>query len=230
MQRKKRLSEDHKRKIGDSFRGRKLSPERREKIRLGNLGKKRSAETRARISAAKKGHPPWNKGLKGVQTPWNKGRPWPVETRRRMSFSKVLGSLNTKLKPKYQPKQPGDEEPLKIVNLAMTAKISLKHRLDVETFLERSVFAWNYERYKSTIKLIGCMYSRGNVFNDRRKLKVHLWTTGSVFLQGVRSIKQGKQVFNELLRELQTMGLTFHKEQTRIECEQLIPPAARAIH
>lgn len=46
-----------------------------------------SKETREKISKANKGRTPWNKGLKGAQVAWNKGKKWSPETRKKLSES-----------------------------------------------------------------------------------------------------------------------------------------------
>jgi group I intron endonuclease len=45
----------------------------------GGLNYTRTEETRAKMSAAMKGHIPWNKGTKGLTVGWNKGKKMPVE-------------------------------------------------------------------------------------------------------------------------------------------------------
>jgi len=46
------------------------------KYRPSSLGQKRSIESRRRMSLAQKGHIPWNKGLKGAQVSYRKGKTW----------------------------------------------------------------------------------------------------------------------------------------------------------
>lgn len=93
--------------------GKTLTDEHKEKIKKNNCrywkGKHFSAETLANMSAAQKGHIPWNKGvpitkearvklsnsLKG-HIPWNKGKktgPQPLEVRERQS--KRMKGVNT---------------------------------------------------------------------------------------------------------------------------------------
>jgi group I intron endonuclease len=54
----KRLSEEHKRKIGDAHRGRKLPPEQVAKLAAAKLGKKASEETREKMRLAHIGRIP----------------------------------------------------------------------------------------------------------------------------------------------------------------------------
>jgi len=62
----KKLSEDHKRKISESLRGRKLSPpseEHRRKLSEAHKGKVLSEEHKKKLSESHKGQVPWNKGI-----------------------------------------------------------------------------------------------------------------------------------------------------------------------
>lgn len=54
--------------------GHKVPKEWREKISRTEKGKRVSKESRKKMSKAKKGKLPWNKGLKGKQKSWLKGR------------------------------------------------------------------------------------------------------------------------------------------------------------
>lgn len=60
--------------------GHPISEETKKKLSDSNKGKKRSNLTKENISKSKKGSIPWNKGSTGVQTAWNKGKkgsiPW----------------------------------------------------------------------------------------------------------------------------------------------------------
>lgn len=86
-QRGKKLSDEHKRKIGVSHKNHPCykNPERSKKISLAVKGKRRTLEQRRRISESHKGLTPWNKGKKNVQVAWNKGKPWSLETKLKMS-------------------------------------------------------------------------------------------------------------------------------------------------
>lgn len=77
-------SEEHKRKISKALKGRPrhISMEARRKISKTLMGRKAwpngrapySEETLRRMSLAAIGRIPWNKGQKGLQTAWNKGK------------------------------------------------------------------------------------------------------------------------------------------------------------
>ena len=82
---KKKLSESHKgnrpseetrRKMSEMRKGKKHSEEWARKISEANKGRKLSEEHRRKLSEAKKGKTPWNKGKKGSQQAWNKGKHW----------------------------------------------------------------------------------------------------------------------------------------------------------
>lgn len=60
----RKLSAEHKAKVGAGLRGRKQSKEWVEKRRAAHVGSSRSPEARAKMSAAKKGKPPANAGQK----------------------------------------------------------------------------------------------------------------------------------------------------------------------
>ena len=87
------------------MRGRKMSPESRKKISESNMGKVMSEETKKKmsnarigiifsdehkfhISSSQMGRIPWNKGMVGVQTAWNKGLTYNAETRQKISEAK----------------------------------------------------------------------------------------------------------------------------------------------
>ena len=115
MIKRKKLSEEHKRKIGDSVRKWNMeigmSPEIRKRIAEKQKGKAVSQETRKKISKANKGKTPWNKGLtkedlrvklytekraetqrkmyrEGRLKPWNLGKPHSKETKRKISLKR----------------------------------------------------------------------------------------------------------------------------------------------
>lgn len=82
---KRKLSESHKgnhlsketrRKMSEARKGKKHSEEWAKKISEAQKGKKLSEEHRRKLSEAKKGKTPWNKGKKGSQQAWNKGKHW----------------------------------------------------------------------------------------------------------------------------------------------------------
>lgn len=54
----------------------------------GTLGYSHTDETKLKMKALKKDYIPWNKGLKGVQTAWNKGATWKTSTKLKMSASR----------------------------------------------------------------------------------------------------------------------------------------------
>jgi len=51
-----------------ALKGSKQTPEHSEKIRQANLGRKMSSSGKKKVSLARKGKPPWNKGLKGYNS------------------------------------------------------------------------------------------------------------------------------------------------------------------
>lgn len=69
-------SEETRRKRSESLKGKPKSEEWRRKVSEAQKGKKLSEEHRRKLSEAKKGKTPWNKGKKGVQQAWNKGKHW----------------------------------------------------------------------------------------------------------------------------------------------------------
>lgn len=82
---KRKLSESHKgnhpseetrQKMSEKRKGKKHSEEWSKKISEANKGRKFSEEHRRKLSEAKKGRTPWNKGKKGAQQAWNKGKHW----------------------------------------------------------------------------------------------------------------------------------------------------------
>lgn len=71
-----RLSEATKQRMSEVRKGKKHSEEWAKNISEANKGKKLSEEHRRKLSEAKKGKTPWNKGKKGSQQAWNKGKHW----------------------------------------------------------------------------------------------------------------------------------------------------------
>lgn len=78
------MSDETKRKISESSKGRKHTEEAKRKVSEANKGHEVSIETRKKISESHKGKTTWNKGTKGIckpnagsfkkgNTPWNKG-------------------------------------------------------------------------------------------------------------------------------------------------------------
>lgn len=64
----KKHTEETRQKQADAKKGIKQTEATIEKRRIKTKGKKRTEETRQKISLANKGNPPWNKGLRGVQS------------------------------------------------------------------------------------------------------------------------------------------------------------------
>tara|TARA_B100000242_G_scaffold289_1_gene237 strand:+ start:14 stop:1048 length:1035 start_codon:yes stop_codon:yes gene_type:complete len=110
IRRGRKLSQLHIENIKKGNLGLKRSFKTRQKVRLANLGKKHSKETRLKMSLQRKGikkseahkskliknlkkfywkknHNPWNKGKKGLQVAWNKGKKFSMESRMKMSLS-----------------------------------------------------------------------------------------------------------------------------------------------
>lgn len=86
---KRKLSEAHKgnhpseetsQKMSEARKGKHKSEEWRRKVSEAQKGRKLSEEHRRKLSEAHKGKTPWNKGKKGAQQAWNKGKHWkPVD-------------------------------------------------------------------------------------------------------------------------------------------------------
>ena len=144
--RKKRiLTEEHKRKIGDSVRGNKHTKETKLKISNSTKGKIFSYEVKRKISESKKGTIPWNKGKiniysdetlkkmsesKSGENNYNYGKEHTKETKEKIRQSK-LGENN----PNYR-KQYTDEEKkilsdsLKGRKFTKETRIKLKRKID----------------------------------------------------------------------------------------------------
>lgn len=91
---RKRMSESHKgfkhsKETVEKFKLRKHSDETKSKIVSSRRTHEswHSEETKRNISNAKIGSIPWNKGLVGVQTAWNKGIPRSEETKQKIRES-----------------------------------------------------------------------------------------------------------------------------------------------
>ena len=57
-------------------------------------GKKHSPESIEKIKKSLKGKEPWNKGKKGVQKAWNKGKPSPWTTKRNLETNHLMTGEN----------------------------------------------------------------------------------------------------------------------------------------
>jgi len=78
--------------------------------------KKLSIENRKKMSEVRMGKIPWNKGKKGLQVAWNRGRSFPEETRNKMSESgkkRKPMSIETKLKMGIAKRGTKDSEEIK---------------------------------------------------------------------------------------------------------------------
>lgn len=83
-------SEETRRKISEANKGKhthqlgkKHSDEAKQKMSIAQRGKVISEDTRKKMSEAKENYVPWNKGLKGVQVAWNKGKSPSNETKQK---------------------------------------------------------------------------------------------------------------------------------------------------
>ena len=81
----RKASPETRAKMSASNKGRKHTVEARAKISATHMGMKPSPETRAKMSAVRMGKIPWNKGKKGLQTAWNKGKGTSLEHRAKLS-------------------------------------------------------------------------------------------------------------------------------------------------
>ena len=71
-----RPSEETRQKMSETRKGKKHSEEWAKKISEAQKGRKLSEEHRRKLSESHKGKTPWNKGKKGSQQAWNKGKRW----------------------------------------------------------------------------------------------------------------------------------------------------------
>lgn len=101
-------SEEYKRKISEANKGHKHTKEWKIKISQrmkgnkhalgsrGSLGYKFTPEQIKKLSIAHKGQKSWNKGKKGLQVAWNKGKSFSEESKKKMSDSHKLYWLSKK--------------------------------------------------------------------------------------------------------------------------------------
>lgn len=64
-----------------------LTKAHKEAISKSHIGIKPSEKTREKMSKKKQGKATWNKGLKGAQVAWNKGKEWSLEVKKKLSES-----------------------------------------------------------------------------------------------------------------------------------------------
>lgn len=102
-----KLSDETKKKMSLSHKGKKLSEEHKRNIGLSEkgeknhfFGKKHTEETKKKMSEDRKGRVSWNKGTIGIMKSWNKGIPCPEDTKEmiRKTSSGKHYSPNTEFK------------------------------------------------------------------------------------------------------------------------------------
>lgn len=199
----------------------KHSKETIEKIRVANIGKKMSPEARRKMSEWQKGKEPWNKGLKGSQVAWNKGKtlsPDHIE-KTRIANTGRKDSDETRLKKSLAAK--GKKRPVEI-----SIKIGLA---------QRGKFVSQETREKLRLSHLGCTSKmKGKNHTEESKVKMSIshkgqpaWNKGltGIYSDEVRAkmalAALGKPVPEERRNKIsQTMrGRTFsesHKENLRI--------------
>ena len=83
------MSEDAKKKISQSMKGRIASDETKIKMSEARKGMIFSIEHRNNIGKSSKSRIPWSKGRTGLKPSWNKGIPWSEESKRKMREAKL---------------------------------------------------------------------------------------------------------------------------------------------
>ncbi|HUW43362.1 MAG TPA: hypothetical protein VMV95_00145 [Bacillota bacterium] len=89
---------------------------------------------------------------------------------------------------------------LNISNIVANGKFSFKRKLnyeEMEKLISKSHFGWGIVNQETTPQL--CTYI---VREDKSKIYIGLWHTGSFIMTGIRSEKEVKIYFYEILKEL----------------------------
>lgn len=155
-QKGKKLSEDHRQKIGAKHKGKYVSPETREKLRQASLGVTPSEETRRKISEAQKGIP---------------GKPHTEETKRKISEQKKREWADGKYEKAFK-NYSSYEERLAPVVEKLGFKASYKERKYIKKDNKRGKAPDFYnEETKEIIEIFGEYWHKRQVLPNGKKHK-----------------------------------------------------------
>ena len=155
-QKNKKLTADHRAKIGARHKGKIVSEETREKLRQVNLGNTLSPEIRKKISDAQKGKP---------------GKPHTTETRKKLSAIKKQEWANGKYDKAFKNYSSYEERLAPIVE-KLGFKASFKERLYIKKDNKRGKAPDFYnEKTKEIIEIFGEYWHKRQVLPNGKKHK-----------------------------------------------------------
>ena len=107
-------------------------------------------------------------------------------------------------------KQPELKIPLRVSNIVMTGKIPTLHKLDFTKFIS-SLDDW-FVINEETSPIVQKRYERQDGTTSTRShhkcsITVSIWPSGSINIVGLRSIQEGEETLNKVIKEIQAAGI-----------------------
>ncbi len=94
---------------------------------------------------------------------------------------------------------------LRITNVVVTGKIPLKKRLDYNYIISNSKFMWfvvNEDMSPILSTRFPKEYKNLNVHKKVKSAYVSVWHSGAINIVGVQSLKEARDIYNKIVKEL----------------------------
>lgn len=100
--------------------------------------------------------------------------------------------------------------PLKVANMVMSGKIPLEHKLDYAKVVS-SCDGWVYFEHRNT-PLVQKKFdrndgTRSNRYKRKCNITVSIWASGSINIVGLRSVEEGEEIRDQVVKELEAGGI-----------------------
>jgi len=101
------------------------------------------------------------------------------------------------------------KRPIKISNMVVTCKMPFKHKLkekEVRRFINLSRFIWNVINEETSPIIMAHIEKPGiTVHHTNKNACISLWTSGSMNITGIQSLKEAEDLYDKILKEIKKL-------------------------